>query len=281
MTLVTIEAAGLGFVAVAGVGIDRGDHPVPGDAPHDTEHSVLAFLDVLAQHGRQQFAGLVHDRVEDPTVEYFETSEPVTGHHIDQRGAGLGVIPIDLRFRVRPVEITADDRCTKFGFETAVRVAEQSPDSGTDQRDRVHCRHRVIQRSGVQHPTLRNQAGRFRCFEHRFEDPLRPIRACQPGAHVHQDRVREPREVHVEPARRVLPAHIELETLDRFPIRFAIQLLEHHHRGQHLRWHRAAAPHRVQVREQLVRKDPVTLAVHQTPDRVRLHPISDHARRAT
>ena len=60
VALVAVEAAGLGLVAVTGLRIDGGDHPIRGDPPSDAEHAVVALVEVLADHGRQQLGRLGH-----------------------------------------------------------------------------------------------------------------------------------------------------------------------------------------------------------------------------
>ena len=64
VTLVAVEAAGRGLVAVTGVGIDGGDDPVLGDLAGDAEPAVVAVFEVLADHRRQQLGGLGRPRVE-------------------------------------------------------------------------------------------------------------------------------------------------------------------------------------------------------------------------
>jgi hypothetical protein len=84
-----------------------------------------------------------------------------------------------------------------------------------------------------------------------------------------------------QPTAGVLPAGVEAERLDRFPVRQAPQPLQHHHGGHDPRWHAAPADHGEQVREQLIGKQPVTLAVQHRPDRLVPDPALAHRSRAT
>jgi hypothetical protein len=54
MGLVAINAVGGGLMAMAGLGIDRGDDPVGRGARKDPEAAVGRLLDVLAGDGGQQ-----------------------------------------------------------------------------------------------------------------------------------------------------------------------------------------------------------------------------------
>jgi hypothetical protein len=57
--------------------------------------------------------------------------------------------------------------------------------------------------------------------------------------------------------------------------------LQDHHRGHDPRWHAAPADLGEQVNEQLVGKQPVTLAVQHRPDRLLPDPALAHRGRAT
>jgi len=54
VALVAIEAAVVGLVSVPGLRVHSGDHPVRGHLPGDAQHTVLAGLQILTQHGGQQ-----------------------------------------------------------------------------------------------------------------------------------------------------------------------------------------------------------------------------------
>lgn len=56
-------------MAVTGIRINGGDHPVTGDLAGDAEPAVVAFFEVLADHGRQQFGRFDHPRAEAPAVD--------------------------------------------------------------------------------------------------------------------------------------------------------------------------------------------------------------------
>ena len=69
LTLVAVEASGPGLVPVAGLGVDRRDHPVLGDFAGDAEDAVVSFCEVLAGHSGEQLGGFGDDRVELLTIE--------------------------------------------------------------------------------------------------------------------------------------------------------------------------------------------------------------------
>ena len=58
MRLVPIEGPCPRLVPVAGLDIDGGDQPIPGHLAGDAKHPILAGLDVLAGHQRQQVGSL-------------------------------------------------------------------------------------------------------------------------------------------------------------------------------------------------------------------------------
>jgi len=91
----------------------------------------------------------------------------------------------------------------------------------------------------------------------------------------------EARVVERQPTAGVLPARIEAERLDRFAVREALEPLQHHYRGHDPRWHATPANLGEQVREQLIGKQPVTLAVQHRPDRLLPDPALAHRRRTT
>lgn len=53
VALVAVKAARGGLVSVAGFRIDRRDDPIESHPPSDSKETVLALLQVLAQHRRQ------------------------------------------------------------------------------------------------------------------------------------------------------------------------------------------------------------------------------------
>jgi len=79
MAFVAVKAAGAGLVAVAGLGVDGGDHPVGGDLRGDPEAAIGVLLQVLAHHGGQQPSGLGHPcrqraALQDPSIARASTS---------------------------------------------------------------------------------------------------------------------------------------------------------------------------------------------------------------
>ena len=105
-----------------------------------------------------------------------------------------------------------------------------------------------------------------------LEDPVRPRRPGQPGAHIHQHRMHEPRIAEVQPPGRVLPPGIEREPVHRLPVRAALDSLQHHHHRHDHRRHRPPPGVVKQVGEHLIREQPEALPVQDPVDRVRRHP---------
>src|SRR5713226_2168505 len=73
--------------------------------------------------------------------------------------------------------------------------------------------------------------------------------------------------VEIQPARRVLPARVKGEALDRFPVAQALQALQHHDYGHDQRRHRAPADIHEQVAEQLLWEQPEAFPMQQPIDR--------------
>ena len=75
-------------------------------------------------------------------------------------------------------------------------------------------------------------------------------------------------------ARRVLPAGVEREALDRLAIGQALEALEDHHDRHHEGRHRAAADVGEQIGEQLIGEEVEALPVEEGIDRARPDPRS-------
>ena len=261
MALVAVKAAGAALVAMAGIGVDGGDHPVGGDLTGDPEHPLAAQFQILAHHRRHQPRGLGHRRGQRAALKGSEHRTGILGTRIHQHRPGRLVVPVDLRLGQTGVVLAAGKHPSQLSRQRLVAHLEQAPDGRAQQRDRVHGRHCVIQRGGVQHPPHPHQpslAGR----SHRDrKDPLRPGRGGQPRPHVHQHGMTEAGVVERQPTTGVLPARVEAERLDRLAVRQTLQPLQHHHRGHDPRGHAAPADLGEQVSEQLIGKQPVALAV--------------------
>ncbi len=251
---------------MASLGVHRGDHPVPGDLAGDAQHPILARLEVLAGHDGQQPSRLGHHRGQLPAIQHRQARQRVLGPGVHQRLPRGRVVPVDLRLGRTGVVVPALQRGPQLGLQHHLSHPQQAPHSRADQRDRVHGRHCVVQRGGVQHPPPAHQPCLLGRVQGHLEHPVGPLGTAQPLAHVDQHRVREPAPtpavVAAHPAR-IAPAGVEGVALHRLPVRQPLQALQHHHRGHHRRRHTTAPLIREQVGEQLVRKQPVPLPVQQ------------------
>ena len=269
MALVAVEGAGLRLVAVAGVGVDRADHPVRRDPPGDPDPAVRSCLEVLAEHGREQRGRLGEGWCQRLPLHRQQHGLPVTGERVDERRPGVGIVPVGGGLAACAVVVVAPEDRAQRGLPL-VRGREHAPDRAPHEGDRVHGRDRVVQRGGVEHPPHADQARDLGDLERALEDPLRALRAGQACAHVDEHGVGEARGVERQPAGRVLPAGVEREPLDRLAVRQPFQTLEDHHDRDHQGRHRAPADAgREQVAEQLVGEQFAALAMQQGMDRVR------------
>jgi hypothetical protein len=177
---------------VAGVGVHGGDHPIGGHLAGDADHPILALLQVLAHHRGQQRGGLGHRTGKLAAIQHPKTRKRVLGAGVDQLLAGGGVVPVDLGFGRAGVVVAAGQHRPQLGLQHLVGHGEQPPQRRTDQRDRVHGGHRVIQRGGVQHPAPPHQPGLLGSRQRHLEHPVWALGAAQPFPHVDQHGVGEP-----------------------------------------------------------------------------------------
>src|SRR6266508_5210006 len=110
VALVAIEAAGGGLVAVAGLGVHGGDHPVLGHPAGDAKGAVIGLLQVLAHHLGQQLGRLAQLDAKLPALQHRQAREGVAGPGVDERVAGLGVVPVDLGLGRAGVVVAASKR---------------------------------------------------------------------------------------------------------------------------------------------------------------------------
>ena len=200
-----------------GLRVDGRDDPVPGDPPGDPEHPIVAFVQVLAGHRGQQRRRLREHRPQLLAVEGGQQPAGVFGQRIHQRLPGSRVIVVTRRLARPQVIVVAGQQ----GAQPRLPLAsdrEQPADRRADQRHGVHRGHRVIQRSRVEHPPPAHQPGLRAGLQRHLEDPVRARRAGQPGPHVHQHGMHEPRIAEVQPAGRVLPPGIKAEPVGRLPV---------------------------------------------------------------
>ena len=185
--------------------------------------AVVTGFEVLANDGGQQLGRFAHFDIEDSAVEHTETGVRVGGEFGDKIAASGAVIPITDRFARRRVVVITNQDCPQLGFQVAVDNLQQPADRCTDHRHRVLGGDRVIQRCRVQHPFRGHDPRPTGGIERDFEDPTRTVRAGQPGTHIDQHRVHEPGMIKRQTATRILPTCVELERLDRLPIRQPVQ----------------------------------------------------------
>ena len=153
VALVAIEAAGRGLVAVTGLRVDGGDHPVLGHPPGDPQGAVVALLQILADHGGQQLRRLAQLGAQLTALQQHQTCQRVAGPGVDQRLTGLGIVPVDLRLGCGGVVVTAPQHGTQLGFERLVGDPQQTP-----QRERISVTVSIVATasySGVESNTRR------------------------------------------------------------------------------------------------------------------------------
>ena len=127
MAFVAIEPAGRGLMPVAGLGIHRGDDPVPRYFSGDPEHTIDGF-EVLAKHARQQHGCFTDRPFQGPLIKHDKAGVTVTSPGIDQPVTGGPVVPIDQRFPVRHVVITRGDHRPQLALQVLVSRAEELAD---------------------------------------------------------------------------------------------------------------------------------------------------------
>ena len=259
--------------------VHRRDHPIRSDPPRDAEHPVGVAVEVLADHAGQQPRGLVHLGGQLTPVQRRHQRYRVAGQRVHQRRPRPRIVVVAHRFSRAGVVVVAAQHCPQLGLQLRLGDPQQPADRRTDQRDRVHRGHRVIQRGRIQHPLTPHQPRRLGRLQSDLEDPIRPRRAGQPGAHVHQHGVHKPRIIEIQPAGGVLPARVERESLHRLPIRQSLDPLQHHHHRHDHRRHAAPTHIGEQIGEHLIREQVEALPMQHTVNRVRRHPVLAEIRR--
>ena len=198
---------------------------------------------------------------------------------VDQLFACGGIVPVTRRLAGRRVVVITLQRRPhprRQRRRQVVQHHQQLADRGPQLGHGVLGGHRVIQRSGVQHPGPALHGARF-AGHHLgvLEQAPRPRRGSQPVALADQHRRMKRLRPGVDPGRR-LPPQIDLEPIRRLPIRQALMRLQHHDRGQHPRRHRRPPPRRgrVEVREVVVREQAITEVRQQPVDRPLPQPVT-------
>ena len=208
VSLVAVETAGGGLVPMPRLRVDGGDHPVLGDPPGDPEHPPRP----APGPGRPRWPTAPQPApapAQLPPVECRQQRTRVAGQRVDQRLARRRVVVITGRLARGGIVVVAAQQAPQLRRQLAIAGPQQPADRRANQRHRVQRGHRVIQRRRVQHPPPPDQPRRPRHLQRHLEDPVRPRRPGQPRPHIHQHRVHEPRVIEVQPAGRILPAHIE------------------------------------------------------------------------
>ena len=139
-------------MTVPGLRIDGGDHPVRGDLAGDPEYPGRALLQVLARHGGQQRRSLTQHRVQLLPVQRRQQRPGIAGQRIHQFFPRRRVVVITRRLSRGSVVVIAAQQVPQLTGQTAIAGLRQPADRRTDQRDRVHRGHCVIQRGGIHHP---------------------------------------------------------------------------------------------------------------------------------
>ncbi len=166
MSSVSVEAAVDGLVPVAVLGVNGGDGP-----------------------GRRRWPTaprLGHRPAELAAIEQRQAAERVAGTRSRPAHHGRRDVPVDLWLGRAGVVVTAVEHTTQLSLECVVGDAQQIPQSRAEQRDRVHRRHRVIQRRRVQHPPCAHQPRSRGGIDAGGEDAPRIVGRGQAGPHVEQ-----------------------------------------------------------------------------------------------
>ena len=272
VALVAVEATCGGFVAVAGVGVHRGDDPVRGDAPRDHEPPVGVLAQVLPADRGQQLRSLAESPAELAALQPGEHRRGVRAQRVHQLRALAGVVPVAHRPAAAPIVATQ----ARAGVAPA--GCEHRADGAVQHRDSVLGRDRVIDRHRVQHPPPRQRPRLAGRAQHRFEDPPRPLRRREPRPHPHQHRAVEPAAVHVEAPARITPTRVELERGHRLTLRQPEPALQHHHHSNHPRRHTAPPPRTKEIIEHPVGKQPPPLTRQHRKNRIRRQPLPHEMR---
>ena len=222
MGFVAVKAVGGGLVPVAGLGVHRGDDPVGRGALEDPEAAVVGLLDVLAGHHGQQHGRLGHPFIQPLAPQGVMGPVGVTDQRVHQRLAGGPVAPVAGRLARRGIVVLALQPRSHLRLELRRAGPHQPPDRPPQHRDGVLGGDRVLQRRRVQHPLDPDQPHLAGQLTGHPEDPIRILRAAQPGPQIHQHRVGEAGRLlashRIGHPGRIPPAHIEGEPVGRLPI---------------------------------------------------------------
>ena len=82
---------------MAGLSIHGRDQPIPGHPPGNAKHPVIAGLDILAGHQRQQLDRLSECSIKFAAISDVQCGVGIAHQRIHQRFASLDVIPIARR----------------------------------------------------------------------------------------------------------------------------------------------------------------------------------------
>ena len=115
VTLLAAEAVRNGLVAVTGLRVDGRDHPVRRDALGDRTDAVRSLLEVLAEHLEQQRRRLLDRQGELGARERHHEREAVLHARVDELGARLLALPVDLGLGRARLVITAFEHAHELG----------------------------------------------------------------------------------------------------------------------------------------------------------------------
>jgi hypothetical protein len=79
------------------LGVDRRDDAFGCDSARDSEHAVVALLEILTHHRRHELGGLLHIRRERSGIELRKHGVGVSRERIDERFTCFFVVPIASR----------------------------------------------------------------------------------------------------------------------------------------------------------------------------------------
>jgi hypothetical protein len=269
MRLVAIKATRRGLVPVPRFWIDRGDHPIGRNATGNPKAPVVRQLQILSDDRGEQRRRVLHVGRKRAPFEMDQHGICIACQRLHQRFARRRIVPIAHRFARARVVVVALQNAAQRRHKRLLGHPKDAANRRANHRHRVLRGHRIVKRRRVEHaPTPHEPRGPGH-VENRGEDPIRILRGAQPRPHVDQHRMDKPRVVEIQPARCVLPAHVERKPVHRLAVREPLQALKHHHDRDDARRHRAAPDVPEEIGEAVVREEPMALAVEQAVDRRR------------
>ena len=225
MRLEAVGAHRRRLVAVPGLGVDRRDHPVPGDCTCDAPASWLfARFDVLARDQGEQPDRLLRLGGVRRTLHCSKHCLRVMHQPAHERTAGGCIRPIDHRLAALVTRRRQRDE-RSLGHDPA-HLSDRADELGNG----VLRGHGVVEDARVECPAVlaHEHAGCLNDRADRVEDALRALRLPELGPPVREVREVEARVVERQPAGN-LPVDARTQCADRVAVGEPFERLQHHH----------------------------------------------------